>query len=396
MSYRVSLPLAGSILAVSLSALNITPVQAQSLPECTSASSDPDGDGWGWENNASCLVVDTTQPAPDPGPVTPPTDHPSCLAVDSDPDGDGWGWENGQSCIVSTAPTPEPEPEPEPDVDGGPNAGVIPGQSLLTASEISLDGPVSATLEAGAIAAHWYRFTVDHDRPISIAIDGTSSGFGLELNAQFANGVSVTSFSFSDFFSDEYNVICIPPDDYYLKIDSYHTADTDIEYSFEVATTPFRCELEDFTLSGVGEFFESVPGGYLLMEDSKTLTSYSHDGVLRWKHQFDHYVSYDRTVVTEDTIYIATDETLNALDLEGSLLWQYSVGAYLDITALLITGDTVYLGANGTLFALNLNGTPKWVDNVQLRQPITRIAQGDNGSVYVMHGYGSLSVYNIP
>ncbi len=40
-------------------------VSAQTLPTCRSAASDADGDGYGWENNASCLITNTslTNPA---------------------------------------------------------------------------------------------------------------------------------------------------------------------------------------------------------------------------------------------------------------------------------------------------------------------------------------------
>jgi len=36
------------------------PILAQTLPSCLSMASDADGDGYGWENNASCLVANTS------------------------------------------------------------------------------------------------------------------------------------------------------------------------------------------------------------------------------------------------------------------------------------------------------------------------------------------------
>lgn len=64
---------------------------SQSIPDCISASSDPDRDGWGWENSQSCKV----RGGNDNG------GSPVCEdGDDTDPDDDGWGWENGQSCLV--------------------------------------------------------------------------------------------------------------------------------------------------------------------------------------------------------------------------------------------------------------------------------------------------------
>jgi len=79
------------------------------FPVCNSSSSDPDGDGWGWENDASCLV-DNTSSTTDPdntggntGSTTPDGNSgiPACLLASSDPDGDGWGWDGTRSCVIT-------------------------------------------------------------------------------------------------------------------------------------------------------------------------------------------------------------------------------------------------------------------------------------------------------
>jgi len=112
---------------------------AQTLPLCTTSSSDTDEDGYGWENNASCIVASGSSPSAmsqcedhggypwgwnsttrescrldgqsqmtdtqvETSPAT--TDQiavqslPECTTSISDIDGDGYGWEYGASCIV--------------------------------------------------------------------------------------------------------------------------------------------------------------------------------------------------------------------------------------------------------------------------------------------------------
>ena len=73
---------------------------APGWPVCQSAASDPDGDGHGWEQNASCLVANSSESeigdigsADTGGTIV-------CESAASDSDGDGWGWENSQSCLV--------------------------------------------------------------------------------------------------------------------------------------------------------------------------------------------------------------------------------------------------------------------------------------------------------
>ena len=51
------------------------------LPSCTSALSDSDGDGFGFENNQSCVVDATTQPAPVNQPEPAPSDDPPVAEV---------------------------------------------------------------------------------------------------------------------------------------------------------------------------------------------------------------------------------------------------------------------------------------------------------------------------
>ena len=51
------------------------------LPSCTSALSDSDGDGFGFENNQSCVVDATTQPAPVNQPDPAPSDDPPVAEV---------------------------------------------------------------------------------------------------------------------------------------------------------------------------------------------------------------------------------------------------------------------------------------------------------------------------
>jgi hypothetical protein len=41
----------------------IDPYSGRSFPYCTAAAIDPDGDGWGWENQASCKMAATSEPA---------------------------------------------------------------------------------------------------------------------------------------------------------------------------------------------------------------------------------------------------------------------------------------------------------------------------------------------
>ena len=63
----------------------VSPVGAQSFPDCQYSNSDSDGDGYGWENQQTCVVSDvSTQP----------------LAGCIDDDGDGWGWNGMQVCRV--------------------------------------------------------------------------------------------------------------------------------------------------------------------------------------------------------------------------------------------------------------------------------------------------------
>jgi len=51
--------------AVIFAFLVFKPAVAQTLPSCISAASDADGDGYGWENDASCVITNTslTQPS---------------------------------------------------------------------------------------------------------------------------------------------------------------------------------------------------------------------------------------------------------------------------------------------------------------------------------------------
>ena len=65
------------------------------FPVCVNgAASDPDGDGFGFENNASCLVANSS------GTSTQPQ-FPICVnGAASDPDGDGFGFENNATCLV--------------------------------------------------------------------------------------------------------------------------------------------------------------------------------------------------------------------------------------------------------------------------------------------------------
>ena len=102
-----------SLLTVALIAggLLASPAGAQA-PTCQSAASDSDGDGWGWENNASCIVADSSNGSSNSGSsnngssnngstsTSQGIDTPTRIecANDFDPDGDGWGWENNQSC----------------------------------------------------------------------------------------------------------------------------------------------------------------------------------------------------------------------------------------------------------------------------------------------------------
>ena len=97
-----------AILTTMLLLLSSVPAMPQSTnhPNCQSANSDSDGDGWGWENNATCIVVDSSTNTPtneQPNTTTVSQsggDTNYCQSADSDSDGDGWGWENNQSCRV--------------------------------------------------------------------------------------------------------------------------------------------------------------------------------------------------------------------------------------------------------------------------------------------------------
>ncbi len=390
MNNKALFPLVGCMLAVVLVPFHSTPAHA--IVDCVSASSDPDGDGWGWENGESCLVVPVGQPAPEPGtdpdPIPPSTGAPVCLLAGSDPDGDGWGWENDSSCLVQAV-----EPEP------GPNGGVVPGQSLQTATPITIDSDVSGTFSTSA-GSHWYQFTIDHHRPLAVTFTGVASEYYVELHVQYADGVSVSDVSLDGFFRPVHDQLCIPPDTYYVQVRSYGEPEDDVDYTFTVESSPFTCEFPDFASSNNGRFVDLIPEGYLLVEDYSSLAAYSHDGVVRWRLPLEGTVGFSiLSKVTADTIYVATEGTLHAIDFEGNLQWSYSIGDddfFSNISALEVSEDTVYFAESATLYALNLNGTPKWINNLINAQSVSELRLGDNGALYVVNGSDTLSVFNIP
>lgn len=67
-------------------------------PYCTRAGIDPDGDGWGWENEASCIVANSSVDPDASG------NFDGCLIgtvawAYCEVDSGSWGFENGGSCI---------------------------------------------------------------------------------------------------------------------------------------------------------------------------------------------------------------------------------------------------------------------------------------------------------
>ena len=408
MNRRTTLSTTSTLLAISLTAGLATTSHA--APNCSSASSDPDGDGWGWENNESCIVVSavTPTPEPDPTPDPAPTEHPVCQLTNSDPDGDGWGWENGQSCLVDSTNTtdgdpvaePSPEPEPEPDPDpapaANPNLGASPGQSLLTATEISLDGLVSANLQTDAGDPHWYKFTIDDDSTVAITIDGEASNYGVDINIQLADGTSVAFASLEDGYPIVNDHRCLPPTEYFVKVGRYYSYGEDGDYSFSIETSPFTCEYPTHSITDSGDLAGLIPGGYLLRENFRTLAAYDHDGIVQWRYEFDDYLTSTEATVYNDTIYVVSDDHLHALDLNGNLAWEYPIAEYGYVYALLVTDDTVYIGSTNTLYALSLDGVPKWMHNTNNLSAINSISLGDNNTLYVDQNSGGIMVFPLP
>ena len=80
---------------LSLLVLSFTSYAHAMLPNCQRSDSDSDGDGFGWENNASCVVVSSTNSTTTP--TSPAQNSNSAECIDSD--GDGFGWNGSETCI---------------------------------------------------------------------------------------------------------------------------------------------------------------------------------------------------------------------------------------------------------------------------------------------------------
>ena len=189
---------------------------ASGLPFCQS-SSDPDGDGYGWENNRSCEVPSSGQSvssAAQSGASNSGSGLPVCQSSGSDPDGDGYGWENGRSCDSTSAAQPAAQPVVQ--AGGSTDSGLRVCQS--TASDTDSDGygfeggqscQVTSATQVGSItptsvvtpgvapppvAAASPGFSDGHPICLTNASDAGNNGFGYENNrtCRVVPGVTAT------------------------------------------------------------------------------------------------------------------------------------------------------------------------------------------------------------